>query len=125
MPFDNYKTPPRTSAMSDQNHLSNIRMTDDAGSTDEPVAEYPARYPSNLLEAEEPKLIYPSSRLGPMTRKKNEIAELMTTNSADNIDLVSLKLGELRSKKTKFATACTQQQTLPNVGKYELMEFEI
>ena len=101
MPFDNDKTPPRTSVLSDQNHLSNIRMAVDAGPTDEPVVEYPARY------------------------SKNEIAELITTNSADNIDLVSLKLGELKSKKMKFVTACTRQETLPNVGKVELMKFEI
>ena len=58
MPFDNDRTPPRTSDLSDQNHLSNTWMADDAKPTDESVVEYP----SNFMEAEELKLICPSSR---------------------------------------------------------------
>ena len=68
-------------------------------------------------------IVYPSGKLGAMTRRSNEIKELLPNKSSDNYDRVSSLLKELIAKRTKFVPACRQQHEVVGISQVDLNDF--
>jgi len=69
-------------------------------------------------------IIYPSGKLGAMTRKINEIRPyLRGEKSQETSKIVGELSSALTAKRKAFETACEDQQVLPNVLKDDLEQF--
>ena len=58
---------------------------------------------------DEEEIIYPSQKLGAITRKKNEIKKLMENKTNENVKAVSDGLVQLETKVNNFKTACQSE----------------
>ena len=58
--------------------------------------------PSSKLEVKTAAINYPSARLGAITRKGNEIANLLKERTVENIELVTTLFGQLHEKIINF-----------------------
>lgn len=82
-----------------------------------------SRGSSPAVVDEPPYIIYPSGRLGAVTRKRNQIIELLQSKSTENVALVTTLFDELMSKKDCFISACNEQQSIDGVDPSDKTEF--
>ena len=59
--------------------------------------------------SDDEEIIYPSQKLGAITRKKNEIKKLMENKTNENVKAVSDRLVQLETKVNNFKTACQSE----------------
>jgi len=77
---------------------------------------------SSGQEKAEEIVMYPSARLGAISRKRNEIHDLMTSRTAERVAEVEKFMVQLYEKRDNFIEACVQQETRPSASAFEIEE---
>ena len=70
-----------------------------------------------------PSIIYPSARLGAITRRSNQIARLLKDKTDENISSVRKLLSELEGKIKNFLQVCEEQEKRENIAASDLDDF--
>ena len=87
-----------------------------------PGDQLPTSAPAVELIRGGTELVYPFGKLGAITRKRNEIKELMLVRDAVNANRVAELLSELWQKEN-FVAACRVQESLPDASAFDIEEY--
>ena len=69
------------------------------------------------------EIIYPSAKLGAITRKRNQMKRIMESNEYENVEILQNLQREFRQKIDNFSTAVKEEMAKVNLQKEDIDEF--